>query len=70
LSTPSNCSAGLHSTPARYATSSLPEHKRVALPALSPTMESGTIISWEKNEGTASFLYSNDDLTEVVITAW
>jgi len=51
LSTPSNCSAGLHSTPARYATSSLPEHKRVALPALSPTMESGTIISWEKNEG-------------------
>ncbi len=24
---------------------------RVALPALSPTMEMGTIISWEKKEG-------------------
>jgi len=48
---PDNCSAGFRSTAARYASSSLPEHKRVALPALSPTMESGTIISWEKNEG-------------------
>ncbi|CAF5060019.1 unnamed protein product, partial [Rotaria magnacalcarata] len=33
----------------RYASSdSLPAHKRVALPALSPTMESGTIRSWAK----------------------
>lgn len=31
--------------------SDLPAHTRVALPALSPTMESGTIISWEKKEG-------------------
>jgi len=31
--------------------SSLPEHIRVPLPALSPTMELGTIISWEKKEG-------------------
>ncbi|CAG7718067.1 unnamed protein product [Allacma fusca] len=31
--------------------SSLPDHIDVALPALSPTMESGTIISWEKKEG-------------------
>ncbi|XP_067623525.1 dihydrolipoyllysine-residue acetyltransferase component of pyruvate dehydrogenase complex, mitochondrial isoform X2 [Eurosta solidaginis] len=29
----------------------LPPHIRVALPALSPTMEQGTIISWEKKEG-------------------
>jgi pyruvate dehydrogenase E2 component (dihydrolipoamide acetyltransferase) len=33
------------------AYSSLPQHIRVALPALSPTMEQGTIISWEKKEG-------------------
>lgn len=29
----------------------LPNHQRVLLPALSPTMEMGTIISWEKKEG-------------------
>lgn len=31
--------------------SSLPSHTRVTLPALSPTMEEGTLISWEKKEG-------------------
>jgi len=31
--------------------SSLPPHIRVALPALSPTMEMGTIVTWEKKEG-------------------
>merc|ERR1719435_80521 len=31
--------------------SSLPPHIKVALPALSPTMESGTIVTWEKKEG-------------------
>ncbi|XP_063699587.1 dihydrolipoyllysine-residue acetyltransferase component of pyruvate dehydrogenase complex, mitochondrial isoform X2 [Culicoides brevitarsis] len=30
---------------------SLPSHSRVMLPALSPTMELGTIVSWEKKEG-------------------
>uniref|UniRef100_A0A336M4C6 dihydrolipoyllysine-residue acetyltransferase n=1 Tax=Culicoides sonorensis TaxID=179676 RepID=A0A336M4C6_CULSO len=30
---------------------SLPSHSRVTLPALSPTMELGTIVSWEKKEG-------------------
>ena len=29
----------------------LPDHKLVKLPALSPTMERGTIVSWEKQEG-------------------
>ena len=29
----------------------LPEHTVVKLPALSPTMELGTIVSWEKKEG-------------------
>lgn len=29
----------------------LPEHKEIRLPALSPTMSTGTIVSWEKNEG-------------------
>lgn len=28
-----------------------PSHLKVPLPALSPTMEMGTIISWEKKEG-------------------
>lgn len=28
-----------------------PDHNRVALPALSPTMEMGTIVSWAKKEG-------------------
>ena len=29
----------------------LPNHTKVALPALSPTMELGTIVSWQKKEG-------------------
>lgn len=29
----------------------LPSHTRVVLPALSPTMELGTIMNWEKKEG-------------------
>lgn len=29
----------------------LPSHTKVSLPALSPTMETGTIVSWEKKEG-------------------
>lgn len=34
-----------------YLIDSLPSHHRVPLPALSPTMEMGTIVSWEKKEG-------------------
>lgn len=30
---------------------SYPHHKKVPLPALSPTMEMGTIVSWKKKEG-------------------
>ncbi|XP_055859156.1 dihydrolipoyllysine-residue acetyltransferase component of pyruvate dehydrogenase complex, mitochondrial isoform X3 [Episyrphus balteatus] len=33
------------------AYSDLPDHIKVTLPALSPTMEQGTIVSWEKKEG-------------------
>ena len=29
----------------------LPDHVRVVLPALSPTMEKGTIVRWSKQEG-------------------
>lgn len=29
----------------------VPRHVKVALPALSPTMELGTIVSWQKKEG-------------------
>src|SRR5437868_4000499 len=36
----------------RYASSgSLPPHKKITLPALSPTMETGTLRSWSKQEG-------------------
>lgn len=43
--------ASLWSTNFVRAYSSLPSHIRVTLPALSPTMEQGTIVSWEKKEG-------------------
>ncbi|KPM11091.1 dihydrolipoyllysine-residue acetyltransferase, mitochondrial-like protein [Sarcoptes scabiei] len=33
------------------STNDLPQHFLVSLPALSPTMEMGTIVSWEKKEG-------------------
>uniref|UniRef100_A0A0B7B4D0 Acetyltransferase component of pyruvate dehydrogenase complex n=1 Tax=Arion vulgaris TaxID=1028688 RepID=A0A0B7B4D0_9EUPU len=40
------------SLPQRYYSSgNLPSHVKIVLPALSPTMESGTIISWQKKEG-------------------
>ncbi|CAG2100688.1 unnamed protein product [Medioppia subpectinata] len=41
----------------------LPKHSRVVLPALSPTMELGTIISWEKKEGDP--LHEGDLLAEI-----
>lgn len=31
--------------------SGYPEHHVVALPALSPTMETGSLVSWQKKEG-------------------
>jgi len=34
-----------------YSDENLPEHHKVNLPALSPTMELGTIVSWEKKVG-------------------
>uniref|UniRef100_A0A8R1HYA1 Acetyltransferase component of pyruvate dehydrogenase complex n=1 Tax=Caenorhabditis japonica TaxID=281687 RepID=A0A8R1HYA1_CAEJA len=34
-----------------YSSGNLPKHNRVALPALSPTMEMGTVVSWQKKEG-------------------
>ncbi|CAF1018107.1 unnamed protein product [Adineta ricciae] len=38
--------------PVRYASSgSLPSHRKITLPALSPTMETGTLRSWSKKEG-------------------
>jgi len=36
----------------RFYATDYPSHVKVALPALSPTMENGTIISWAKKEGT------------------
>ncbi|KAH9496687.1 hypothetical protein Btru_009659 [Bulinus truncatus] len=34
-----------------YSTDELPSHVKIVLPALSPTMTSGTIVSWQKKEG-------------------
>ncbi|KDO22183.1 hypothetical protein SPRG_21178 [Saprolegnia parasitica CBS 223.65] len=42
---------GARSTVAARAFSSLPDHEVVGLPALSPTMEMGTISAWLKKEG-------------------
>ncbi|KAA0720092.1 Dihydrolipoyllysine-residue acetyltransferase component of pyruvate dehydrogenase complex [Triplophysa tibetana] len=50
-----NRSGLLHSQTAAFSQSmrvySLPPHQKVELPALSPTMQSGTIARWEKKEG-------------------
>jgi len=35
----------------RFYATDFPSHIKVSLPALSPTMESGTIINWSKKEG-------------------
>lgn len=37
----------------RSLSSSLPDHKLITMPALSPTMEVGTIQEWKKKEGEA-----------------
>ncbi|MFH4977910.1 hypothetical protein AB6A40_004619 [Gnathostoma spinigerum] len=34
-----------------YGDGGLPPHKKIPLPALSPTMEKGTLVSWQKKEG-------------------
>lgn len=41
----------------------MPDHIKVNLPALSPTMESGTIVSWQKKEGDQ--LFEGDLLCEI-----
>ena len=38
-------------SPSPPAPSALPPHKVVTLPALSPTMEVGSLVGWEKVEG-------------------
>jgi len=38
-------------TARRSYSSALPSHEKVKLPNLSPTMETGTIVAWEKEEG-------------------
>lgn len=49
--------------PCSRAMASLPEHTRLLMPALSPTMETGTIASWSKKEGEE--VESGDVLAEV-----
>lgn len=41
----------------------LPDHRRITMPKLSPTMEVGTIASWRKAEGDA--IDENDVLAEI-----
>ncbi|CAH2320292.1 dihydrolipoyllysine-residue acetyltransferase component of pyruvate dehydrogenase complex [Pelobates cultripes] len=43
--------AGRHGTPPGRRWYSLPPHQMVPLPALSPTMQNGTIARWEKKDG-------------------
>ncbi|XP_001943838.2 dihydrolipoyllysine-residue acetyltransferase component of pyruvate dehydrogenase complex, mitochondrial [Acyrthosiphon pisum] len=47
----------------RFYATDFPSHIKVALPALSPTMESGTIINWTKKEGER--LNEGDKLAEI-----
>ncbi|XP_033726536.1 dihydrolipoyllysine-residue acetyltransferase component of pyruvate dehydrogenase complex, mitochondrial-like [Pecten maximus] len=35
----------------RFYSADLPTHYKISLPALSPTMEAGTIVNWQKSEG-------------------
>lgn len=35
----------------RLYSTALPSHSKIPLPALSPTMEEGTLVSWDKKEG-------------------
>ncbi|KRF81813.1 dihydrolipoyllysine-residue acetyltransferase component of pyruvate dehydrogenase complex, mitochondrial isoform X3 [Drosophila virilis] len=49
LSRPQTLSPWSYNFARAYA--NLPEHIRVALPALSPTMDRGSIVGWEKKEG-------------------
>ncbi|XP_022705295.1 dihydrolipoyllysine-residue acetyltransferase component of pyruvate dehydrogenase complex, mitochondrial-like [Varroa jacobsoni] len=56
-----NCAPGIQQTSSLrshqraqarcYSSGSYPSHIKVTLPALSPTMEMGTIVSWDKKEG-------------------
>jgi len=45
------------------STEILPEHRRITMPKLSPTMEVGTIAGWRKAEGDA--IDENDVLAEI-----
>lgn len=47
----------------RFYATDFPSHIKVSLPALSPTMESGTIINWSKKEGER--LNEGDKLAEI-----
>ncbi|XP_050536110.1 dihydrolipoyllysine-residue acetyltransferase component of pyruvate dehydrogenase complex, mitochondrial-like [Daktulosphaira vitifoliae] len=47
----------------RFYASDVPSHTKVTLPALSPTMETGTIIEWSKKEGDQ--LNEGDKLAEI-----
>lgn len=59
LKTPSNNLVQM----ARQYCSNLPSHNVIKLPALSPTMETGTIASWQKKEGDQ--LFEGDLLCEI-----
>lgn len=43
----------LNDTFLRSLSSALPDHKLITMPALSPTMEVGTVQEWKKKEGDA-----------------
>lgn len=35
----------------KFFAEKLPTHNKIFLPALSPTMETGNVVSWQKKEG-------------------
>ncbi|XKL62510.1 hypothetical protein PGB90_002343 [Kerria lacca] len=43
--------SSVYTTSKRFYSDDLPNHNKVLLPALSPTMDMGTIVSWAKKEG-------------------
>ncbi|CAJ0954430.1 unnamed protein product [Ranitomeya imitator] len=58
---------GLHGPESGRRWYSLPPHQKVPLPALSPTMQMGTIARWEKKEGEK--INEGDLIAEVIVEA-
>ena len=47
----------------RFMSDSLPAHQKLAMPALSPTMEQGNLVEWLKKEGDE--ICAGDSIAEI-----